>query len=382
MSAADKIPSTGNPYVEGVRLFVRAVQFLDSLPFPKASPNFPAPTIRDLQQQESFPGDPDRRGPSIAQVPPFIPAPSFPPGTPGRPRAPAPGRIPGRPGGPSIPDRVGGRVAVPGIPAILSRVIGWGFGLLTYPREAGRGSDLCVKTEAGIWCEPVVANVPAPAIPRGPRRRGRVRPGAAAPQTGDRARARARGRPQAQAQPQGRGRPVVISQPRPIPAEAVREAVRAIPPAQLPIPTTPPVTAPLPRSAVQARPVSLPRTLPRAIPATAAIVGPVLGSWVFGSPSTGMPNIRTPMTNPLTLPGQFPSPGPSPLRALNPAGLTALRAAPATSAAQDLDRQCRERAKERRKRKKRKPRSVCYRGTFKELKNGTRKYRKEKIPCQ
>lgn len=36
----------------------------------------------------------------------------------------------------------------------------------------------------------------------------------------------------------------------------------------------------------------------------------------------------------------------------------------------------------KKKRKKRKPRSVCYRGTYYEGPNSTRKYRKERIPCQ
>jgi hypothetical protein len=72
---------------------------------------------------------------------------------------------------------------------------------------------------------------------------------------------------------------------------------------------------------------------------------------------------------------------PQPLPGLATQPLTAFQAAVAQSPAQELDRQCRERAKRKRK-KKREPRSVCYRGTFTETKKSTRKVRKEKIPCQ
>jgi len=78
------------------------------------------------------------------------------------------------------------------------------------------------------------------------------------------------------------------------------------------------------------------------------------------------------------LPNVGPSPVPLPELALQP--LTSFQRAVAQSPAQELDRQCRERAK--RKRKKREPRKVCYRGTFTETKSSTRKVRKEKIPCQ
>ena len=123
------------------------------------------------------------------------------------------------------------------------------------------------------------------------------------------------------------------------------------------------------------------RTLP--VAAVAAVLLPALGAWVstqLGT-RTGLGSMANPLTRPLPGLGTAPMPSvgafPSPLLNLAAQPLTAYSTALAPSAAQDLDRQCRERAKSKRKRKKRKPRSVCYRGTFYELKNGTRKQRKD-----
>jgi len=81
---------------------------------------------------------------------------------------------------------------------------------------------------------------------------------------------------------------------------------------------------------------------------------------------------------------QLPGGASNPLAELatQPLPLTAFNPAVAQSPAQELDRQCRERAKQKRKKRKPKERNVCYRGTFYELKKGTRKQRKEKIPCR
>jgi hypothetical protein len=337
----------------------------------------------------------------VSTTPPLIPAPSIPPGTPGSIPPRPPPSIPGIPSGPSIPDKL------PGIPAagtlarsVIASVLrgGWA-GLLFYPREAGRGSALCVETRYGPYCPPVVQAVPAavPVPSRGPRRRGRRLPGTVAPP-----RRRDRGRvaqPAAPAVP--RGRPVTISRPLVVPEARVVSRSPPVPRSLPPPGTTfpPPQNVSLPAPIPATRPAALPAIAQYVIPA--ALLGVLsqtgaaarAGSQTQIRPATPRPAFPSPAipgTLPVTLspavPGlgsiTLPGIGPSPNPLTNPATLplTALNPAVAQSPAQDLDRQCRERAK--RKRKKREPRSVCYRGTFTETKRSTRKMRKEKIPCR
>lgn len=324
-------------------------------------------------------------------TPPLIPSPIPSPGVPGSPPVRPPPSVPGLPsGGPSIADRIPPSTAIGAAGRTLLQSIlrgGWA-GLLFYPREAGRGSALCVETQYGPYCPPVVQAVPAAVpLPSGPRRRSRRIPGTAAPP-----RRRERGRvaqPAAPAVP--RGRPVTISRPQVIPQPRVITrpfpAPRSLPPPGASFPTPGPVARPAAIPA--ARPGLLPAVAAAAIPAA---VGLLLGSQTAArsqtySPAGSIPGqsvapipglANPPQLGQLELPGVGPSP--SPLTAAQLAPLTSFNAAVAQSPAEELDRQCRERAK--RKRKKREPRSVCYRGTFTETKSSTRKVRKEKIPCQ
>lgn len=299
--------------------------------------------------------------------------------------------VPPSPGAPSIPD-VPGRVATGAASTFLRS---WWIGALFYPsaNPRGRGSQLCIETEIGPWCPPGLPNVdaamPAPvAVPgsRG-RRRPRVIPGA----PGRRRRA---ARPLAvpQGPPRPRGRPVSLSRPRVEVSPATAAVIRSPPssarppmPASIPqaqqvsLPGT--ISAPVPRAipTVQAPPTQVPswvRELARLAPAVLGV--PLLGNWV------GAPNVRPnlPSSRPGQIPGLGSIPGVGPTPALNPAlaPLTAFNPAAAHSPAQELDRQCKERAKQRRK--KRKPRSECWKGSYVETRKGTRKTRREKIRCQ
>lgn len=307
------------------------------------------------------------------------------PGTPGiNPGAPPP-RVPGFPGGVSIPDRIPPRVATGAGAVARSFLRGGWVGALFYPSSTSSSDTVCIATQYGPWCPPgTVANVPAAVpLPRpGGRRRPRAVPGAPP-------RRRERPRTSSPALPApGRGRPITISRPQVI--SPPRVVTGSFPqPRSLPPPTT---TFPLPGS------VALPRAVPAAVPGTAArvaaaaaaLVLPALGSWV--RPSVGSQTLTRTQTNIGSIPSTFPtvapfpgiapSPGafPSPLPALALAPLTAFRPAVAQSPAQDLDRQCRERAK--RKRKKREPRKECWKGSYTETRKGTLKRRREKIPCR
>lgn len=324
-------------------------------------------------------------GVGVIGTPPLIPIPAL-PGVPGSgPPIAVPPGTPSFPGGPSIPDTIPPRVGVGSgaIGAVLARVIGWGAGALFYPRSTSNADVVCIDTDYGPWCPPGMPNVPAPvAVPGsrpGRRSRPRVVPGT---RTGRRSRPRVA--PANPVVPQARpgGRPITISRPQVIPQPRVIDA-------PLPMPRSlPPPAASFPTPGSAGMPATVPatRTLPAS--AVAALLLPALGAWVstqLGT-RTGLGSMANPLTRPMPGLGTAPLPsiGSFPSPALNPATqpLTAYSTALAPSAAQDLDRQCRERAKSKRKRKKRKPRSVCYRGTFYELKNGTRKQRKEKITCR
>lgn len=336
---------------------------------------------------QAIPGLPSLPG----STPPLIPAPSPSPGVPGSPPVRPPPSIPGIPSGPSIPDRIPPLTGV-GVAArtVLQTILrgGWA-GLLFYPREAGRGSALCVETQYGPYCPPVVQAVPAAVpLPSGPRRRSRRIPGTAAPP-----RRRERGRvaqPAAPAVP--RGRPITISRPQVIPQPRV--ITRSFPPPR----SLPPPSSSFPAPGPVARPAAIPAARPGLLPAVAAAaipaaVGLLLGSQTAARSQTYSPSRSIPGQGVGPIPGisnppqlgriELPGIGPSPSPLTNPLTqpLTSFQAAVAQSPAQELDRQCRERAKRKRK-KKREPRSVCYRGTFTETKSSTRKVRKEKIPCQ
>jgi hypothetical protein len=325
---------------------------------------------------------PDRAGPAraVAGNPPFIPAPNI-PGLPGSIPPSSPPSVPGRPGGPSIPDRLpGGSVIGEAAGTIVRSILrgGWVGGIF-YPSSTSRDDTVCLETDYGPWCPPGLPAVPAPAVP-GTRTGRRARPRVVRP--GRRARPRV-ANPVAPPKVQPRGRPVTISRPRVI--EQPRVETRA-PPAPR---SLPPPSSSFPAPGPVARPATIPATSSRVLPALASLVLPAVGvatSLLSGS-QTRVGSQANPLTwpRPITLPGTITLPGigpsPSPLANLAANPLTSFNAVVAQSPAQELDRQCRERAKRKRK-KKREPRKVCYRGTYIESSKSTRKTRKEKVPCQ
>lgn len=296
--------------------------------------------------------------------------------------------VPGSPGAPSIPD-VPGRVATGAASTFLRS---WWIGALFWPsaNPRGRGSQLCIETDYGPWCPPGLPNVDAamPAPVAVPGSRGRRRPRAIPGAPGRRRRVRPLAVPQGPPRP--RGRPVTLSRPRvevsPATAAVIRAPSSSRPPMPASLPPTQTVTLPrdisVPRNVVpvvQALPTQVPswvRELARLAPAVLGV--PLLGNWV------GAPNVRPnlPSSRPGQIPGLGSIPGVGPSPALNPAlaPLTAFNPAVAHSPAQELDRQCKERAKQRRK--KRKPRSECWKGSYTETRKGTRKHRRERIKCQ
>jgi len=339
--------------------------------------------------QGGGPGNADRTAPGpprVASTPPLIPVPGLPPLPGMTPPVPVSPGTPPIAGGPSIPDRIPPRVSVGtgAIGAVLSRVIGAGVGALFYPRSTSATDEVCIETQYGPYCPPGlpvgVLNVPA-AVPRpaGPRRRGRVRP--VTPAAPPRRRERGRTLPAPTAPVRTRGRPQTISRPVVVPQARVVSPTMprpsSLPPTvgDFPIPSTPARPAAVPAPAAR---VSLPAVLPLVLPFVGSLFSTAAGSQTgLGSAAVPRPAIR-PGIGSVTLPGSFPASLPLPNLALQP--LTAFSTAVAQSPAQDLDRQCRERAE--RKRKKRKPRSVCYRGTFTETSKSTFKRRKEKIKCR
>jgi hypothetical protein len=317
------------------------------------------------------------RAAQIAQAQPLPSPPGFPTST-------IPPRVPPRPGGVSIPDRIPGRVGTGAIGRILTSSP-WGAILagVFYPSTTATDDVLCQQTQYGVWCPPGLPAVPAPAMPGtrpGRRSRGRVaRPGR-------RSRPRV-ANPVAPPRAQPRGRPLTNTRPRVI--EQPRVETRA-PPAPRSLPP-PAASFPPPSSSTIPLPRTIPATIPasRALPALASLVLPAIGigSSLFTGSQTRIGSQTNPLTGsrPITIPGTITLPGigpsPSPLANLATNPLTSFNAAVAQSPAQELDRQCRERAKRKRK-KKREPRKVCYRGTYVESSKSTRKTRKEKVPCQ
>lgn len=363
----DSVPQTGNPYVEGVRLFLRGVDLLDALPFGdsaiqqanrQAAREAGYTGTRDqlnaigegLRNAAVFaagqgggPGDFNRAGPAarpsapVASTPP--PVASTPPPSSGPSAAdqasgfptsiPLP-NIPGLPSSLPLPPVLAGAIGSQILPAIITAGLFW-------PTAAGQGSD--------------ILSVPRPRMPGG-RTRGR---------RGRRAQPRAqpRGNPFPAAGVKGRGGPVTISRPR---AQAMPQPVAV--PAKMP--PKPKVLAGGAGIKVRVGPikVSAPGQIPRTVTqrAQAVLTNPyirgLLGAAASGlfagllSPSQTAQRGRVTMPN--TGPGTLPAPLPvvSPLTALQPQALPYARAQPlAQAAVQEQDCSCRP----ARKRSKKKP---------------------------
>lgn len=100
-----------------------------------------------------------------------------------------------------------------------------------------------------------------------------------------------------------------------------------------------------------------------------------------GFASFGAPGRATRPSSP-TLPGQVPNPLPTPSNPGYQGPLTRPNA-PGVSSPSTRDNGCDcGGGKQGKKRKPKKPRDVCYRGTYEELRSGLLKFRKEKIPCR
>jgi hypothetical protein len=210
---------------------------------------------------------------------------------------------------------------------------------LLYPREAGRGSDLCVPTAWGSYCPPVIKAVPAPApVARpGAGRRSRRR---APPRAGPRPVSLPR--PQAPAVPRGRpvtiSRPVVVTPPRVVTAQL--PAPRSLPPAVVIQPGE--IRVNVPRSVPGSSVVPATPTVPAWLPAVAALVLPSIGAWATPrvaspssvySPPAVAPSVRPlpgvmPGVMPGTIPGAVPGLSASPLTQPQAWGLTSPAVAP------------------------------------------------------
>lgn len=354
MSVADAPVTSPDPYSTAVRAFIKGVDVLNALPFGGSrigDRNVAAArdagytrqdgyTREQLEQlgaglRGTFEGYQNRQGPQAMRLGTMVsPVDVLPPLVTTFPQA--------------------------AIGAIIAAVLGT-------PREAGRGSDLCVPIPGGFVCDgqwiPNTAR-PLPRPSTGPRRRGR--------------RGRAAGRPRRARAP---ANPVVRPSSGPVTVSRPRVTAR---------PATATVAFPMPQSLPKAPPIPSPTvTVPKApsIPkgattspvVTAArqiaqIAAPYLVPQLLRAIQPG----RSARPGRVTVPGASPFPLPAPAPAAAP--LTAFNAAVAQSPAQDLDRQCRERAKQKRKPKKK--RTVCYRGTYTETASGLFKRRKEKIKCR
>ena len=236
-------------------------------------------------------------------------------------------RFPGRIINPNLPYEVAAR-SIP----VLWRILGAAGGLI-YPSPTSATDTILGR---------------APGSQRGPTRRPRIRP---RPDPDD-----------ALLSPQ----PVSAPLPRPTPQ-----------PPRMPQPATPPSSFPAPR------PTSSPTSSPTFNP---LLLTPLA---FLPRPSNNPRRLADPLTptqpNPLTPPAPRPSAPPRvPPRIVPPKGLTPFQT-PGLGSQPQRNNRCRPcncRQPKKKERKKREPRAVCYRGTFYETAKSTRKFRKEKIPCQ
>lgn len=229
---------------------------------------------------------------SVAQQ--IIRNPTLPPRTPPLIPTPGPDTVPVLPPPPGVtlPNRIPGSVALPGWGSVLSRVLGAGVGMLFFPREAGRGSDL--RDLYGM---------PAPTRPRR-RRAGRRR--RAVPPPGTVPRPAAIPPP---AVPRPGTRPVTVSRTRPGTAAQARAAVyqnagRVLPP---PVIASASVPVAIPSVITLPSPIPVPRTglpvsVPPWLPKVAQFAAPFLLGAVFpaGQVSPRSRPALSPLLQPLT----------------------------------------------------------------------------------
>ena len=375
----DDIPSTGNPYIEGVRAFLRGVELLDGLPFGDSSiqqANRAAARAagyggtraelnaigEGLRNAEAFaagqgggpgagrdaPPNIGPRGPTVADqaggYPISIPLPN----------------IPGLPTSIPLPP-IAGPIITQALPAIITAGLFW-------PTAAGPGSDL-----RDLYAVPK-GRTKGPRTRRGRRSRARARP-VAVP---------GRGNPFPAAGVKGRGGPVTISQPaqraRPqpvaVPARNPYQPGKNIPGVKIntgPIKAAPPAKIPQSRAQQVATRAQAIFNNPLVRDVLGAVLGAGLGSLFVKSPAAQLGRINLPNT------GASPFPLTQPLTAANlaPLSYAAPWAVPRT-ATQEQDCSCRP---ARKKRKKSCKNPVTSRRSFK---RGNRKFvtTTKELKCQ
>jgi len=169
-----------------------------------------------------------------------------------------------------------------------------------------------------------------------------------------------------------------MPQPFPIPAPLAPPAPFAPPPG---IPFAPPTTIPTPVRPTAPLPIPTPVGLPspfptptgnplaQPFPAPTGDPFPVPGTPTFPQTPTGLPTPTTP-PRPAAPPSSLASPfqPPSPF------------ADPFKAPPRQRNRDCK--CPPKKKPEKKKPRTICYRGSYREYANGLAKFRKERISCQ
>jgi hypothetical protein len=235
---------------------------------------------------------------------------------------------------------VGGGIGTSALGALIA-------GVLLWPRAAGRGSDLCRKTETGTWCPPVVTANPIPVpIPRpsaGGRRRGGRRGRTAAP-------------PGTVPRPTSIPRPRVGTTPKVLTRTVVKTPPAVLENIQLGGPFSPPLVSPVPstssatRSSTQAstQTATAPASTPAATASPASTLTSALPLILGGLLSQVGPRHRV-VNSPWSAPGASIAPVPlaNPVTQLAP--LTAGYVG-AVSSAQDRNCNCSKTKKRSKKR--------------------------------
>lgn len=289
--------------------------------------------------------------------------------------------------------------------AAIGGILGGGGGRVRPGSPTGKFIRAVMDRPAPPTMPPPTMPPPAPAPPQKPPKRfdrpdPRIRPGKRPPIR----------QPRGPAGPR-RGFDPKETTPRPAPPPRYQ-----LPPTQVPAVIPPELKFPPPPPPRLPGPDVIARTVPiwaRVLGAAGALLWPSVlgdsdlgrGTWRTGgprrrprirrrprTPEQSIPDIVSglpaPRARPAPTPTSSPTPTPSPFSPgvprvppRVPVGLTPFQAAPIPSQFSGCP-PCPSRAPKRKQRKKREPRTVCYRGTFYESARSTRKFRKEKIPCQ
>lgn len=289
--------------------------------------------IRSPSARSEF--EPRRAIGIVGSTPPLLPPP-----VPGPVAAPTGGSYPPTlPGysSPDAPSRIGTATGA----AILARAVGFGIGLMFYPTEAGRGSDLRNVDVRDSY--PYLLAVPA-ARPAGPSRRGRRRPVVPPPGTVARP---SSVRPAARPVSRPSSGPVTISRPTIQAPAQVATGSQAPRPASLPAALPQIQVGPIISSAPSVGTIATPAAAPAVSPATPTILSTVV-QWA----SNALPFL--PLALPfagaslLSSPSPMAAPALAPLTRIQPNAVTSQ----ATAALPQSDACKSSKARQQRKRKR------------------------------